>query len=156
VALKWRAKRVRLAGSGAVWTLVMPYSFTLVSTVPASSEAIYDAWLDSAGHSAMTGAKAKASDKVGAAFTAWDGYIWGKNLELVRGERIVQSWRTTQFSDADPDSILTVTLAPIADGAELTLVHSNVPDGHKGYEEGGWEDNYFAPMKAYFGGKSQR
>jgi hypothetical protein len=27
-----------------------------------------------------------------------------------------------------------------------------VPDGeeHKGYEEGGWADNYFKPMKAYF------
>ena len=92
----------------------MPYSFKLVSTIPASPEAIYDAWLDSAGHSKMTGGEAKASDKVGGAFTAWDGYIWGKNIELVRGKRIVQSWRTSQFTDADPNSILTVTLANAA------------------------------------------
>jgi len=130
----------------------MPYSFTLVSTFAATPEAVYDAWLDSAGHSGMTGAEAKASNEVGGAFTAWDGYIEGENLALVRGKRIVQSWRTSQFDDADADSILTITLAPVAGGTELTLEHSNVPDGeaHKGYENGGWEDNYFAPMKKYF------
>jgi len=32
----------------------------------------------------------------------------------------------------------------------LTLVHSNVPDEHTSYEEGGWESNYFEPMKTYF------
>jgi uncharacterized protein YndB with AHSA1/START domain len=134
----------------------MPYSFTLVSTIPATPEAIYDCWLDSAGHSAMTGGKAEAWNKIGAAFTAWDGYIWGKNLELVRGERVVQSWRTTQFSQVDLDSILTVTLAPAEGGARLALVHANAPDDDKGYGEGGWEDNYFAPMKEYFAKKGQR
>jgi uncharacterized protein YndB with AHSA1/START domain len=128
----------------------MPYTFTLASTIPASPRAVYDAWLDSSGHSEMTGAKAKASRKVGGAFTAWDGYIQGKNLELVEAKRIVQSWRTSEFSDADADSILTITLAPAEGGAKLTLEHSNVPDGHKSYENGGWEDNYFAPMKKYF------
>jgi uncharacterized protein YndB with AHSA1/START domain len=128
----------------------MPYSFTLASTIPASPEAVYVAWLDSAGHSEMTGAKAKASRKVGGAFTAWDGYISGKNIELAPGERIVQSWRTSEFSDADADSILTITFEPAKGGANLTLEHSNVPDGQKGYENGGWEDNYFAPMKEYF------
>jgi uncharacterized protein YndB with AHSA1/START domain len=130
----------------------VPYSFKLAATIPASPEAVYDAWLDSTGHSNMTGAKATASDKVGAAFTAWDGYISGKNLELVRAKRIVQSWRTTEFSAGDPDSTITVTLTPAKGGTEVTLEHSGVPDGeeHKGYEEGGWADNYFKPMKAYF------
>ena len=130
----------------------MPYGFTLTSAIPAAPEAVYDAWLDSVGHSKMTGAKAKTSDKVGAAFIAWDGYINGKNIELVRGKRIVQSWRTSQFADGDADSTLTITLAPAKGGTALTLEHANVPDGeeHRGYENGGWEDNYFAPMKRYF------
>jgi uncharacterized protein YndB with AHSA1/START domain len=134
----------------------MPYSFKLVSTIPASPEAVYDAWLDSAGHSKMTGAKAKASNKVGAAFTAWDGYIHGKNIELVPGKRIVQSWRTSEFTDADPDSTITITLAPAKGGSMLTLDHANVPDDQKSYEEGGWEDNYFAPMKEYFSARKRK
>jgi uncharacterized protein YndB with AHSA1/START domain len=136
----------------------VPYSFRLVTTLPVSPEAVYDAWLDSAGHTKMTGAEAEASDKVGAAFTAWDGYISGKNLELDRPQRIVQSWRTSEFSDADPDSTITVTLAPAKGGTALTLEHSGVPDGeeHQGYEDGGWADNYFKQMKAYFANNPPR
>lgn len=67
----------------------MRQKFTVSEIIPASPEAIYDAWLDSKAHGAMTGSKAKASAKVGAKFSAWDGYIEGTNLELVPGERIV-------------------------------------------------------------------
>jgi hypothetical protein len=81
---------------------------------------------------------------------AWDGYITGRNLELVPGERIVQSWRTTEFTEEHEDSIITVTLEEVDDGTLLTLVHSKVPEAHKSYEEGGWEKHYFEPMKSYF------
>ena len=72
----------------------------------------------------MTGGKAKASKKVGAAFSAWDGYIVGKNIELVPGKRIVQSWRTSEFAADDPDSTITLTSTPIeARSARSTLTH---------------------------------
>jgi hypothetical protein len=57
-----------------------------------------DAWLDSKCHSAMTGARAKASPQQGAAFTAWDGDIFGRTLKLEPGRRIARSWRTTKFT----------------------------------------------------------
>jgi uncharacterized protein YndB with AHSA1/START domain len=132
------------------------YDFELSCTLPAPPEAIYEAWLNSAAHGAMTGGVAKASKKVGAAISAWDGYITGRNIELVHGERIVQSWRTAEFAADDPDSTITVTLTPVKAGALLTLLHRNVPDGHTSYEEGGWRDHYFAPMKAYFARKFPR
>jgi hypothetical protein len=37
----------------------------------------------------------------------------------------------------------------------LTLEHSNVPDEHKSYEEGGWQSNYFEPMIVYFSGPKE-
>ena len=77
----------------------MPYAFTLTTTIPASAQEIYDAWLDSLTHSEMTRGEASMSDEVDAEVSAWDRYITGRNLELVPGERIVQSWRTTQFTD---------------------------------------------------------
>ena len=128
----------------------MPYTYTLTTTIPASAQEIYDAWLDSIGHSEMTGGAAEMSDEIGAEISAWDGYISGRNLELVPGERIVQSWRTTKFSEEHEDSIITVTLEELDDGTLLTLVHSNVPDDHRSYEEGGWHSRYFEPMQAYF------
>ena len=128
----------------------MPYTFTLTATIPATPEEIYQAWLDSLGHSEMTGGEASMSDQIGAEVSAWDGYISGRNLELIPGERIVQSWRTTEFGDEHEDSVITVVLEEVGDDTLLTLEHSNVPDEQRSYEEGGWQSNYFEPMVAYF------
>ena len=78
------------------------------------------------------------------------GYISGRNVELIPSERIVQSWRTSEFDDEDEDSVITVVLEPVGGETLLTLEHSNVPDEYSSYEEGGWESNYFEPMIAYF------
>lgn len=128
----------------------MPYTFTLTTTIPASPEEIYEAWLDSLGHSEMTGSEATMSEEVGAEVSAWEGYISGRNLELVPGERIVQSWRTSEFSDEHEDLVITIVLQEVDDGTLLTLEHANVPDEQRSYEEGGWQSNYFEPMVAYF------
>jgi hypothetical protein len=44
----------------------VPYVFTLTTTIPASAQEIYDAWLDSLTHSEMTRSEASMSDEVGA------------------------------------------------------------------------------------------
>ena len=121
----------------------MPYAFTLTASIPATPEEIYEAWLDSLAHSEMTGGEANMSDQIGADVSAWDGYISGRNLELIPGERIVQSWRTTEFDDEDEDLGVTVVLERVGSETLLTLEHSNVPDGHRSYEEDGWEFELF-------------
>jgi uncharacterized protein YndB with AHSA1/START domain len=128
----------------------MPYNFKLTTIIPASPQEIYDAWLDNVAHSEMTGAEATMSDELGAKVSAWDGYISGRNLELAPGERIVQSWRTTEFADEHEDSIISVALEEVDGGTLLTLVHTNVPDEHTSYEQGGWRQYYFQPMREYF------
>src|SRR5262245_2023571 len=134
----------------------MSYTFTLTDVIPAPPAAIYDAWLSSRGHGEMTGSKASQSPRIGAKVMAWGGYISGKNLELVPGRRIVQSWRTTKFTNDDPDSKIAVTLRPVPGGTRIILRHSNVPDSHTSYERGGWQKSYFTPMKAYFAKQADR
>ena len=46
----------------------MSFSFTLIDTIPATPRQIYDAWLDSRGHTAMTGSAAEASGNRGCIF----------------------------------------------------------------------------------------
>jgi activator of HSP90 ATPase len=129
----------------------MTFRFTLHATIPATPREIYDTWLSSKGHRAMTGgAVARMSPKRGAKFMAWNGYITGRNLTLVPGRRIVQSWRTTKFTKDDPDSQIEVVLARAPRGTRLTLRHTNVPDGHFHYRDGGWQKSYFKPMRDYF------
>jgi uncharacterized protein YndB with AHSA1/START domain len=126
------------------------YDFELSGTIPAMPEAVYEAWLDSAAHSAMTGGEVEASDKLGAPHSAWDGDITGENVELAPRTRIVQTWRTSEFAADDPDSTITVALTPVKTGTKLTLTHRGVPDGQTSYEKHGWRDHYFKPMNAYF------
>ena len=133
----------------------MPYAFTLTTAIPASAQEIYDAWLDSLAHCEMTGGEADMSDEIAAEVSAWDGYITGRNLELIPGERIVQSWRTTQFADEHEDSIITLTFEEADDGTLMTLAHSNVPDEQTSYELGGWQEYYFDPMRKYFGKRTR-
>jgi activator of HSP90 ATPase len=73
----------------------------------------------------------------GATFTVWNGYIAGRNLVLEPGRRIVQAWRTTKFAEADPDSQIEVLLEPASGGTKVTVNHTNVPDGHTSYRDGG-------------------
>ena len=46
----------------------MTIEFTVSETIPATPQEIYDAWLDSDGHAAMTGGEAHASAEVGGNF----------------------------------------------------------------------------------------
>jgi activator of HSP90 ATPase len=129
----------------------MAIEFDISALIPATPQEVYAAWLSSEGHSQMTGGFASVTAEVGGEFEAWDGYISGKNLELEQGKRIVQSWRTTEFKDDDPDSRLEITLEPLGDQTKLTLRHTGLPP-HGGQYEQGWVENYFEPMKEYFTG----
>jgi len=133
----------------------MAYEFTVSDVLPATPADVFDAWMSSEGHAAMTGGSAEIDPTVGGEFTAWDGYISGRTLALEPGRRIVQAWRTSEFEPADPDSQIEVLLEAVRDGTEITLHHSAIPDGQSGYEQG-WRDNYFDPMRDYFSGRNGR
>ena len=125
-------------------------SFTLTVTLPGNPKDIYNAWLSTEDHSQMTGSPAEVDVEIGGAFRAWNGYIWGKTLELEQTHRIVQAWRTSEFPEGSPDSRVEITLEEAGDGTKLTLIHTDIPEGQAdGYKQG-WEDFYFAPMRAYF------
>jgi activator of HSP90 ATPase len=120
------------------------------AVVAAAPEAVYTAWLSSKGHAAMTGSPAKITARAGSAFSTWDGYISGKTLEVEPSLRIVQTWRTTDFSEEEPDSSLEVLFEKAKGGTKVTLVHTKIPAGHGEEYRRGWVDFYFKPMKEYF------
>ena len=127
----------------------MKESLELSGTFKVEPSVIYIAWLTSYLHEKMTGGAASCGNTVGDAFSAWDGYITGKNIELVENEKIVQSWRTSEFDKGDEDSILTVSLKKVKGGTKVTLNQTNIPEGQTQYKKG-WIDHYFTPMKAFF------
>ena len=129
----------------------MKNGFTLTTVIPATPAEIYKAWLSTKGHTAMTGSAAKVDGKIGGKFTAWDGYIFGSTLALEPDQRIAQAWRTSEFPDEAPDSLVEITLKETKSGTKITLTHSQIPAGQEDSYRQGWEDFYFKPMKTYFG-----
>ena len=119
--------------------------------IPAKASDIYEAWLNSEGHTAITGSPAQVDGKVGGKFTAWDGYIFGTTLELTPNQRIIQSWRTSEFPDDAPDSRVEVLFEEVPGGTKITLTHSDMPEDQVESYKQGWDDFYFKPMKQYFG-----
>jgi len=129
----------------------MKNGFTLSEIFNSTASEIYNAWLSSDGHSAITGSTAKVDGTIGGKFSAWDGYIFGTTLELTADQRIVQAWRTSEFADNAPDSRLEVSLEDVEGGVKVTLTHSDMPEDQvDGYRQG-WEDFYFKPMRKFYG-----
>ncbi len=133
-------------------------SIRMSAVIPGSAADIYAAWLDGDRHAEFTGGAASVEARVGGRHTAWDGYIAGEILVLEPGRRIVQSWRSLDFPLGSVDSRLEVVLAPAPNGTEITLIHSEIPEGQSGDYEEGWLEYYFKPMQQYFrnGGQPTR
>jgi activator of HSP90 ATPase len=110
---------------------------------------VYEALLDPRKHSAFTGQAATTSDKAGYVFTAADGYITGKNLELVKGKKIVQEWRTTEFPADYPMSRLEFTLTAKKGGTELRMLQTKIPADQVASYNDGWKSFYWEPLAKY-------
>lgn len=120
------------------------------AVIPAKPAAVYEALLDARKHAAFTCSKATCDARVGGKFTAYDGYIWGKILDLKAGSRIVQEWQTTEWPEEAPPSIVEFKLEETAKGTKLTMVHSRVPAEQAEDYRQGWIDYYWDPLKNYF------
>lgn len=119
--------------------------------IEASAEKIYSDWLSDDGHSAMTGGDATGSHEIGFEYSAWDGYISGKNLALVPNQKISQTWRTVEFPEDAPDSILDIELNEVEPGkTKLTLKQKDLQIGDAKKYSDGWKMHYFEPMTAYY------
>jgi len=118
--------------------------------IPATPDEVYNAFIEAKKHSAFTGSKATCDPKIGGEFTAWDGYISGSNLELVKGKKIVQEWSTTDWPDKFPSSRLELTFKGAKGGTEISMIHSNVPAEQADDLAEGWSEFYWKPMKEYF------
>ncbi len=97
----------------------------------------------------MTGANARVSAAVNGSFSAWDGYITGKNIELHPYEKIIQSWRSSEFNPEEEDSLIELIFEENEASTTVTITHTNLPPDGLKYRQG-WIDFYFNPMLDYF------
>lgn len=131
----------------------MPLNFRVIKQtafIDAHPDDVYEAYVDPKKHSEFTGSQATGSPKVGGRFTAWDGYISGKFIELEKGKRIVHEWKTTEWPKGHPPSIVELSFELDGKKTKLTMVHSKVPAEQADEYAKGWTDYYWKPLKKYF------
>jgi activator of HSP90 ATPase len=68
----------------------------------ASTETLFEMYMDSKKHAASTGAPAKLSRRVGGTWSAYGGSIGGRNLLIVPDKQIVQAWRVSGKKESSP------------------------------------------------------
>ncbi|MEO6098108.1 MAG: SRPBCC family protein [Fibrobacteria bacterium] len=125
---------------GELKTILQTASF------PADPWVVYDLIMDEKKHAAFTGAAAIIGSKVGEAFSAYDGSCLGTHLELVKGSKIVQTWRESDWPEGHL-SIATFMFAPGPEGTTLTFIQTGVPaEAYDGIDSG-WKSFYWQPMR---------
>jgi len=119
-------------------------------TFKASASEVYEALMDSKKHSKLTGSEVQMSRKVGSKFSVYGGDIQGANLELVPDQKIVQSWRYSDWPE-NHYSKATFSLKEVPSGTRLTFIQTGVPEEFYDDIKQGWHDYYWQPMKEMLG-----
>ena len=118
-----------------------------------STKELYHLYMNEKKHSELTGGSAKITSKIGAKFSAYDNYITGKNLHLLKDSLIVQTWRGSDWKKTDEDSILVLSFHQKGKDVTVKMAQINVPtEQAKGLKKG-WDDFYWEPWKTYLENK---
>jgi len=104
--------------------------------------------------SAATGQSAEITDREGDSFSIFGGQVQGRQIELVRGQRVVQAWRfgTAHPSAWEPGVYSTVrfTLEPAGDGTRLVIDHAGIPAEWIEHISLGYPTFYQDPIAKFF------
>lgn len=96
----------------------------------------------------LAGKPVEMSREAGSAFSAFGGYVTGRQIELVPGQRIVQVWRAGAW-DAGVYSIAKFELSADGKGTKLVFDHTGFPQGDAGHLLEGWKGNYWEPLEKF-------
>ena len=112
----------------------------------ANPQDIYEALMDPKKHSELTGGNAVTSRKVGGHFTAYDGYVEGKNIELIPDKLIVQKWRGSDWPEGHFSTVIFL-LEEVDENTRLTFIQVGVPEDQFADISEGLREFYWRPMK---------
>jgi uncharacterized protein YndB with AHSA1/START domain len=126
--------------------------------IAADPAQVYAVLADAAALSALSGMSGTAGRSAGAEFSAFDGHVVGRQIELVPGERIVQAWR---FPVWEPGvySIVRFTVAAEGAGTRLVIDQDGEPDEPDGlgchrtwhdHVDANWPTFYLTPLTSHF------
>jgi activator of HSP90 ATPase len=124
--------------------IVMKKTIRKVYKISSAIDQVWQALVDPAVINEWSGGPSKMDSNVGSDFELWNGEIFGKNIEVISGRKLVQEWVGGDWPKA---SIVTFSLKEDKKGTVLELEQINVPDDEFDDIDPGWDDYYIGPLK---------
>lgn len=109
---------------------------------------LYNLYINAEQHAAATGAPANINDEIGAAFSLYGGYCFGKNLLVEPNRLIVQTWKPANWPESQ-NTILTLRFEADGDDTHVYLSQANLPSEEAASIEKGWSEWYWDKWRAH-------
>jgi uncharacterized protein YndB with AHSA1/START domain len=127
--------------------------------IPASPAEVYAILADAEALSALSGMSGRAGRSEGEEFSAFDGHVTGRQIDLVPDQRVVQAWR---FPVWEPGryTIVRFTLEAEVGGTRLIIDQDGEPEQsdvlgcHQTWHDhldANWATFYLTPLTRHFG-----
>jgi activator of HSP90 ATPase len=117
--------------------------------LPASPDRIYKILLDSKQFADLTGMPAQIEATAGGAFSMFGKIIFGRNVELIPNQLIVQAWGDKGWGSS-MYSIAKFALQAQGSQTKVVLDHTGFPEGSYDHLYEGWYGHYWDPLKKHF------
>ncbi|MGH3274791.1 MAG: SRPBCC domain-containing protein [Streptosporangiaceae bacterium] len=117
--------------------------------IDADPAQVYAVLADAEALSALSGMSGAGGRSTGEEFSAFDGHVVGRQVELVPGERIVQAWR---FPAWEPGTyaIVRFTVVPDDDRTRLVIEQHGEPADWHDHIDANWPTFYLTPLTEHF------
>lgn len=120
-------------------------------TINAAPKTVYEILIGSERFTEMSGgAEAKISLDVGGEVSLFGGAIQARNIELVPGQRVVQTWRSADWPNG-VHSLVRFELNADGGNTKLNFEQCGHPAEAESHLSEGWQKMYWAPMNALVG-----
>ena len=116
---------------------------------PVAPERIYELLTDGTRLSRLVGRRGRGGAAEGAWFSLFGDRSEGRQVELLRDERVVQAWRLAEW-EPGVYSIVRFTLTPEAAGTRLVVDQDGYPADFHDLLVASWSSFYFEPMAKQF------
>jgi uncharacterized protein YndB with AHSA1/START domain len=132
------------------------------ATIPATPAQVFAILADAEVLSALSGMSGQAGRSAGEEFSAFDGHVTGRQIDLVPDQRVVQAWR---FPVWEPGrySLVRFTLETEDGGTRLVIDQDGEPEEadtlgcHQTWHDhldANWPTFYLTPLTNHFGAKA--
>lgn len=124
-------------------------SITQQALIAAEPAEVYAVLADADALSALSGMSGVPGRSAGEEFSAFDGNVTGRQIELVPGQRLVQAWRFPQFAPGTY-SMVSFSLTAEAGGTRLVIEQHGEPDDWHDHIDANWPTFYLTPLENHF------